>query len=271
MRTEVHIIDSDFCSLMPPDGFALIGLGYPVHAFNAPHIIWDFARWLMTEKRKPLFLFHTGGEGLSLNDASSLGLRRILSQSFDIISERHYIMPYNMIFRHDDRMVKHMVTYMRKLVKEHAEEIEAGKHSRKPAMPLRHIISAVFRIEWLYARVQGRTMKAGNSCTGCSLCASICPMKNIRMENGRPVFGTACSLCVRCSFSCPHDAITIGLLNGWKVNGPYPFGRIMADDSIPETIPTDELSFLYRRYYRNAEKNTQRIQESPHRKAGRKH
>lgn len=254
-------IETDVCSIVlplesipSPDGYSLVGIGYPVHAFNAPYVVEKFARSLRSDTRKPLFLFHTGGEGLCLNDSSSISLKHILRRQFDVLSERHYIMPYNMIFRHPDAMVKHMVTYMHRLVPLHAASVLSGRREASRPMPLRHLLSVILRIEWIYAMLQGRHMHAGDACTGCGLCARSCPMGNIRMENGRPVFGTECSLCVRCSFSCPENAISIGLLNGWKVNGAYDFRRIMSDEGIADTIDTDSLSILYRRYYRNADK-----------------
>ena len=254
METRICCIASSFDDLPSPEEYSLVGIGYPVHAFNAPHIVERFARWLTCDSRKPLFLFHTGGEGLSLNDASSISIRHVLGSHFDILSERHYVMPYNMIFRHPDAMVKHMVNYMRRLVQLHVQSILSGQHERFRPMPLRHLISMILRIEWIYARAQGRYMKAGESCSGCGLCVRSCPMGNIRMEKGRPVFGNDCELCVRCSFSCPDDAISIGLLNGWKVNGPYDFDRIMDDGSIDDTILVNELSFLYRGYYKKADR-----------------
>lgn len=252
-ETQIAAIDSSFMDLPSPDGYQLIGIGYPVHAFNAPEIVERFARELKPSVHHNLFIFHTGGEGLHFNDTSSVRIRRILRKDFTILSEHHYVMPYNMIFRHSDAMVKHMVTYMRMLVPLHVSSILAKRTESMRLMPLSRIVSSVLRIEWLYAKLQGPTMRAGDSCTGCGLCARRCPMGNIIMANGRPVFGRNCSLCVRCSFSCPVDAISIGLLNGWRVNGPYEVDRIMADRTIPDTIPIEKLPRLYRKYYREAD------------------
>ena len=33
-------------------------------------------------------------------------------------------------------------------------------------------------------------------------------------------------MCMRCSFFCPKDAINIGMLQKWKVNGKYDLSRI---------------------------------------------
>ncbi len=250
-NADIFDIASDYRQLPMPDRYDIVGIGYPVHAFNAPEIVIDFAKFLHCGERKNLFIFHTGGEGLFFNDSSSLLLRRILRRKFCILSEMHFVMPYNMIFRHDERMVKHMVTYMNKLVPFHAEMIARGEREKIRPMPIRHLISFLLRIEWFYARFQGRTMKADGRCTSCSLCERNCPMDNIRIIDGRPHFGTNCALCVRCSFFCPEGAISIGLLERWKVNGRYPIERIMKDESIPETIPVEKLSVLYRRYYRN--------------------
>ena len=89
-----------------------------------------------------------------------------------------------------------------------------------------------------------------NKCTGCGKCAANCPVGNIGMSEGKPKFGGKCVMCARCSFYCPADAISIGLLNGWKVNGAYDFDGKQKDVSgkMPEF-----LKIAYEKYFQKAE------------------
>lgn len=51
---------------------------------------------------------------------------------------------------------------------------------------------------------------ADSNCIGCGICAQICPLKNITMQNGRPVFGSACASCLGCLHWCPQNAVHAG-------------------------------------------------------------
>ena len=45
------------------------------------------------------------------------------------------------------------------------------------------------------------------SCNGCGICTHICPMDNIRMDDGRAVIGDECISCFACYHRCPENAI----------------------------------------------------------------
>ena len=47
-------------------------------------------------------------------------------------------------------------------------------------------------------------------CVACGLCARRCPMENITMASGRPEWGKACAMCLRCYHICPHHAVAYG-------------------------------------------------------------
>lgn len=49
-----------------------------------------------------------------------------------------------------------------------------------------------------------------NKCISCGLCERICPVKNIRLENGQPGWLHHCEHCVACISWCPVRAIEYG-------------------------------------------------------------
>ncbi len=45
------------------------------------------------------------------------------------------------------------------------------------------------------------------NCTACQTCVKVCPMANISMLNGKPVFGDECTKCMACIQWCTEHAI----------------------------------------------------------------
>lgn len=52
-----------------------------------------------------------------------------------------------------------------------------------------------------------RGMAAEEHCVGCGLCEQICPMGNIRLVSGKPLFGENCCSCLACFHWCPREAV----------------------------------------------------------------
>lgn len=209
-----------------PNGFDRIVIGYPVHAFNAPEPVFDFIKGLPAcFGERLVYLVKTSGEPLKLNDGSCARVYSLLKKKkYTVAGEYHYVMPYNMIFRHSDGMAARMWRAAKLRIPREARAMLQGERTELKKGPFKRAVSFVFRIEHPAMHLVGKGFKATEACTGCGKCARACPQKNIEMRNGKPVFGKNCVGCVRCSFGCPENAITIGLLNGWKVNGAYDFG-----------------------------------------------
>ena len=58
--------------------------------------------------------------------------------------------------------------------------------------------------------VKDRAFTAGDACTGCGQCARLCPMNNITLQSGKPVWGGHCTHCMACICHCPAAAIEYG-------------------------------------------------------------
>ena len=58
--------------------------------------------------------------------------------------------------------------------------------------------------------VHAKKFYAADSCISCGKCADVCPLGNIHMDDGRPVWGEDCTHCMACICRCPKEAIEYG-------------------------------------------------------------
>ena len=238
----------------------MIGIGYPIYAFNPPKLVLDFVRRLPCGNGRSAFIFKTAGEPFYWNDSSSaLLMKHLRKNGYRVVFERHFLMPYNIVFRYPDALAKQMLLINRKLCMDMAQRILQGEVSLPKLTLQSRLASFVFRIQWPGAALNGRLCRVGKRCNLCGKCERNCPVGNIRRDKGKIRFGWKCIMCMRCVMYCPKDAIRFGLLRRWSLNGPYEFDRIMTDETIPEVfVREDTQGFfrLFRKYYRWADEVT---------------
>ncbi|SHI02926.1 Ferredoxin [Sporobacter termitidis DSM 10068] len=234
-----------------PNGFDCALFGYPIHAFNTPRFFLQFVKTLPSVRRLPAFIFRTSGEPFGANSASSRSLVRILrKKGFIPMLDRQLLMPYNIVFRYNDALAKQMYLHTRDMALVIAYRIAAGKKQALRYAPWAVLLTYLFRLQWLGAWINGPLIHADKgSCIGCGHCAAMCPLQNIRLTGGYPCFSHRCAMCMGCAFRCPKDAVRLGLLDGWRVNGEYPFEKLAADDGVPPTY-IDENTAGYFRLFR---------------------
>ena len=261
VETTLYPVRSDMSDLPDPECFDYVGFAYPIHAFNAPEIMLDLAKAIKSVSRKEFFILKSSGEPLKINNISSLRLVDILTKKGYVLkSEYHYVMPYNMIFRHTDREAVKMWETAKAICPLEAREVLCGKEHHLPRVFLGRFIAWLFRIEQIAMRINGRFFKVdAEKCVLCRKCEKSCPVGNISIdEKGKFRFGKHCIMCTRCSFHCPTDAFKIGILNGWRVNGAYSLD-LPPDKAIPEPIHHHGwyCKKAYARYFAAADEKTQ--------------
>lgn len=243
-----------------PEGFDLVGIGYPVHAFNAPEPAVRFVKNLPCVAYRRTFIFKTSGEGLHVNDCSSYKILKILTKKgYDVLSERHVVMPYNMIYRHSDEMAKQMWIYAQAIVQADCKAIESFARRRVKQPFYKTFYAPVIGwIEQHFAHFHGPMFKVDtNKCVNCGKCAAGCPENNITIKDGKYTFGHDCALCMGCSFNCPQDAISVGVFRFWKVNGSYRLSELAADPDICFPYVPEHAKGVYRlykKYYREMDR-----------------
>lgn len=237
-----------------------IGIAYPIHAFNAPKNILTFAKRIKKlDNPKDVFVIMVSGEYMNLNHSSDLKLGSILKKkNLFIKSEYHYLMPYNMIFRHTEKRAYDMYKAMNDIVPIDVKDyfVDNKIHQLKKHKFIRPFIWLI-RIEQPFAPINGKTFKINKKkCIKCMMCVKNCPEKNIEFVNGKFKFHNRCLMCTRCSFNCPTNAFSIGLLTGWKVNGKYKFKE-------PEVVEKDKHPhYCKRSYIRYFKEINERVSQS---------
>lgn len=228
------------------DNYDIVGIGYPVHAFNAPSVVLDFCKKLPFSKtQKRAFIVNTSGEPLKLNNISSLKTASILKRRNIVVSnEFHYCMPYNMIFRHGDHMAFRMWDVAQKLIPLDAKDIINNKPNKLENVFMGRFIAWIMRCEHWGGRLNGRLYKTDDKCVNCNMCVNVCPTKNITVKDGKIKFGGDCLMCMRCAHLCGKDAIKTGLFNSWKVNGRYTFEK-------PDTPDNEKYNRMLTKAYKN--------------------
>lgn len=255
VETTLYTVKKGFENLPDPNNFDYVGFAYPIHGFNAPYIMLDLAKALpKANGTKQYFVVKTSGEPLKINNVSSIKFNDIMKRKGYVpFSEYHYVMPYNMIFRHTDEMAARMKNTLEQLAPVEAREVICGVEHKLSKVPFGRFVAWVVRIEQPAMKVNGRFFKVdGNKCIKCGACAKNCPVGNIKMDgNGKFSFGGDCVMCTRCSFNCPTNAFDIGMLNGWKVNGRYSY-------KLPEKPEEDKHAWYcqkaYKRYFEDAQR-----------------
>lgn len=90
-----------------------------------------------------------------------------------------------------------------------AKDVLNGKKTEKKP-PFNPLNAAENRVWPMIEKKKADTLQVSDACIGCGQCEKLCPRKNIRMENGHPVFGSNCVQCLGCLQYCPAEAIHMG-------------------------------------------------------------
>ena len=79
-----------------------------------------------------------------------------------------------------------------------------------------------------------RGIMADENCIGCGVCAKVCPMENVKIENGRAVIGDDCSTCLACFHWCPKEAIWMSRQEGIERRSKYRHPEVTLNDIIAQ-------------------------------------
>ena len=234
--------------LVDTSSYELIGFSYPIYGFNSPLPFNKYVKKLKFNRSQKYFIYKNSGETLAMNNASSRILIRIMKRrKVKFIGEYHYVMPYNIHFPFENEFVKQILIYNNKLMTVMLHNLDNGIVFKIKSNIIYNVAAFFVGIQKIGGNVNSFLYKVDNKkCIKCNKCVNTCPHNNVYIKNGKIKFHHHCDMCMRCSFFCPTNAINIGFLEGWKVNGAYHFDKILNDPTINSNYITNESKGFYK-------------------------
>ncbi len=188
-----------------PSGLDRVGFVYPTYGWASPLIVADFFLKAQFPEGGGYYFAVTTCGGLALN---------AIPQANAILAERGVHLNYGASVR----MFKNsIINYGMSKRAEKIAEQSANRAApiicdivNKREVKIKPVNQFLYQQHLGYMKEINKTAlnyKVSGDCMACGLCASLCPVKNIAIEGGKPVFGNKCERCVACLQHCPKRAI----------------------------------------------------------------
>lgn len=204
-----------------------IGFVFPVHAWGPPPVVLEGIRRLQLTSA-PDYVYFVCTCGDDCGKTSSVFARAVRKRGWRCSAGFSVRMPNTYVclpgFDVDAPEVERQKL---EAAEGRVEELVSRLHQRlseidcfEGSFPwLKTYVIRPFFHRWL---MSPRRFHITESCTGCGLCARRCPLHNIMMENGRPVWNDHCTLCLACYHRCPHRAVAYGKATDGKGQYVHP-------------------------------------------------
>ena len=184
----------------------------PTYAWKMPRVMAEYIRSLSLTGRKDVYFVLTCGGDIGNADrelkeiCEEKGLR--YRGTLEVVMPDNYIL----LFRAPkEEKAREMVEQVKPLLLEAADRIRQGED-----FPLRHtgaldkIKSGVVNNGFYRYYIKADPFRVTQSCVGCGQCEALCPLNNITLAEGKPVWGKTCTQCMACICRCPAQAIEYG-------------------------------------------------------------
>ena len=184
----------------------------PTYAWRLPRLVQE---WLeqtpLTGSREIYFVLTCGG---SIGNAVKYLRKFCAAKRLDYRGCAEVIMPENYIALYSAPPQEEALA----LIKQAEGVLEAAAlviKSRgifpKPTLTLKdRVRSSIENAAFYPALVHAKKFYATEACVSCGQCVSLCPLHNIHLANGRPVWGKHCTHCMACICRWPQAAIEYG-------------------------------------------------------------
>ena len=184
----------------------------PTYAWKIPRIVEEWIRKVSFANETPSWFVMTCGG--SIGGAPSYNSALCADKNLKYMGTWELVMPENYIAMFDvpdeaesaaiigraEPQIDSMIELLR----------EGNAFPEKKAGAGGKAMSKIVNSCFFTFVVKADKFRATDNCTGCGICAGLCPLNNIRIVDGKPSWGKECTHCMACICRCPSEAIEYG-------------------------------------------------------------
>lgn len=187
-----------------------IGFVFPVYFCGIPNIVREFISSLSIKPETYIFSVGTlkGGDYLShqqIDDVLSTKNAK-LSYHASVVMPGNYQIFYDITPPAKQAVLFNKAKAKTKQIAEEINNNQVVELKHKTGL-LAKLLGSYYRKLYQIPGGKDYNFAVNTACTKCGSCAKICPVSNITMDKGCPVWHGKCQLCLACLHWCPTRAI----------------------------------------------------------------
>lgn len=193
-----------------------IGFIFPIYSWGPPPIVLDFIQRLNLLGYHKHYLFFVCSCGDDIGLAKEVFEREINAKGWSCNAGFSLIMPNNYVlfpgFDVDSKDLEHKkLTDVISELENVNKAISASQsifNCKKGSFPF--IKTRIIYPLFVRYGIEPKKFFVTDACISCKRCENACPMDNIQMVDGKPVWGKNCTSCLACYHICPKQAVQYG-------------------------------------------------------------
>ncbi len=184
----------------------------PTYAWRIPRVVRDWLRKTELRGAKQAWFVMTCGS--EIGNADKYNRELCAEKAISCMGTAQIVMPENYIALFSAPQVDKARQIVAKAEPDIDRAITAIQ-ANQPFAPTRNNLYDRFMsgpvnpIFYKYF-VKADAFTVSDACIGCGQCAKRCPMNNVTLKDGKPVWGKNCTHCMACICYCPVSAIEYG-------------------------------------------------------------
>lgn len=211
LHEQLFCMEKGLCELPDLADGESLGIVFPVYAWGLPRLVADFLKEVSVGERYVWTVMTCGDDMGYADEVLQKVLRHKVDAAFSVQMPNTYVclpgfdvdspdLASSKMKQTDDRL-PHIADVIR--AAESCSDLHRGAAAWLKTYALRPLFNRFL--------VTDKYFCTGDKCSSCGLCAKQCPVHDIEMKDGHPVWlHRDCTGCLRCFHHCPQRSIEWG-------------------------------------------------------------